>query len=329
VSSGISRYQYDFCPGRGRSSASAVLRVWKRPRTAYVFGSRLRIDRLIQDIDDATLMVNFALHIRLMLIRLTPKAGGVRFLVMRRVVVGFSGGVTSAWCAGWALRTYPREEVILMWHDTKEEHPDTYRFIHEMAAALDMPITERSDGRSVTQVFRDEGFLGNNQNSMCSRILKQDQGNLFIRELKDAGYEVVKVVGMSAKEPKRVARQAALALEGGFTLRMPMIETDTTKQEAVDWVLSIGVKPSAMYCWSEHANCVGCVKGGMAYWQAVAKHAPEVFAQRVALEEEFGHGILRGGDREHYPLKDLVNIRLKRQVNFKEQIEIGACECGD
>lgn len=32
----------------------------------------------------------------------------------RRVVVGFSGGVTSAWCAGWALRTYPRDEVILI-----------------------------------------------------------------------------------------------------------------------------------------------------------------------------------------------------------------------
>jgi hypothetical protein len=26
----------------------------------------------------------------------------------------------------------------------------------------------------------------------------------------------------------------------------------------------------------------------MAYWQAVAKHAPEVYAQRVALEEACG-----------------------------------------
>lgn len=67
---------------------------------------------------------------------------------MRRVIVGFSGGVTSAWCAGWALRNFPREEVVLLWHDTKEEHKDTYRFLHEMAAALDMPIVERSDGRS-------------------------------------------------------------------------------------------------------------------------------------------------------------------------------------
>lgn len=103
---------------------------------------------------------------------------------MRRVVVGFSGGVTSAWCAGWALEHFPREEVVLLFHDTKEEHPDTYRFLREMAAALEMPITERSDGRSVTEVFRDEGFLGNNQNAMCSRILKQQQGDRYLDELR-------------------------------------------------------------------------------------------------------------------------------------------------
>lgn len=250
---------------------------------------------------------------------------------MRRVVVGFSGGVTSAWCAGWALRAYPREEVVLRFHDTKEEHPDTYRFLRDMSGALGLPITERSDGRSVTQVFRDEGYLGNNQNAMCSRILKQEQGDKLRRELQAAGYDVVWIVGMSAKEPRRVERQVALALNGGYSVRFPMIETGTTKQQAVDWVLSTGVKPSAMYCWAEHANCIGCVKGGMAYWQAVAKNAPDVYAQRVALEEEFGHGILRGGGegRAHHLLKDLVHIKLKREVNFVESIDIGSCECGD
>jgi NH3-dependent NAD+ synthetase len=76
----------------------------------------------------------------------------------RKVIVGFSGGVSSAWCAGWATRTYPKDEIVLLWHDTKEEHPDTVRFVHEMAAALGLPVTEWSDGRSVTEVFRDEGF---------------------------------------------------------------------------------------------------------------------------------------------------------------------------
>ena len=247
----------------------------------------------------------------------------------RRIIVGFSGGVTSAWCAGWALRTFPREEVILLWHDTKEEHPDTYRFLKEMSAALNMPITERSDGRSVTEVFRDEGFLGNNQNAMCSRILKAVPGDRFTKELQVEGHEVVRVFGFSRMEPDRVQRRASQAERDGFTVRFPMIEERVTKQEATDWVLAQGVKPSSMYCWAEHANCVGCVKGGKAYWLAVAKHAPEVYAQRVALEEEFGHGILRGGDREHLLLKDLVQIGLKRKVNPREAIQIGPCECGD
>ena len=247
----------------------------------------------------------------------------------RRVVVGFSGGVTSAWCAGWALRTFPREEVILLWHDTKEEHPDTYRFLREMAAKLEMPIVERSDGRSVTEVFRDEGFLGNNQNAMCSRILKSIPGDKFIRELQADGHRIVKVLGFSRNEAGRVQRAAARGMRDGYAVRFPLIEERVTKQQATDWVIGQGVKPSAMYCWAEHANCVGCVKGGMAYWLAVAKHAPEVYAQRVALEEEFGHGILRGGDREHHLLKDLVQIRLKRKVNPREAIDIGPCECGD
>lgn len=250
----------------------------------------------------------------------------------RRVVVGFSGGVTSAWCAGWALRTFPRDEVVLLFHDTKEEHPDTYRFLREMSAALGVPITERSDGRSVTEVFRDEGFLGNNEQTMCSRILKIEQGDRYFAELTAEGVdELVKVVGFSAREPDRVQRAWARghAAEPSYSVRFPMIETRTTKQQAADWVIAQGVTPSAMYCWAEHANCVGCVKGGMAYWLAVAEHAPEVFAQRVALEEEFGHGILRGGNRDHVLLKDLVRRGLKRRVAAREAIQIGACECGD
>jgi len=249
----------------------------------------------------------------------------------RKVIVGFSGGVTSAWCAGWALRTYPRDEVVLLFHDTQEEHPDTYRFIREMAAALDMPITERSDGRSVTELFRDEGYLGNGQNTFCSRILKAEQGAKYVRELRaaDPDMEIVKIIGYSANEPLRVSKMVGRAHAEGVRVRFPVIEENVTKQQTTDWCLELGVRPSSMYCWAEHANCVGCVKGGRAYWIAVAKHHPEVFAQRVALEEEFGHHIIRGGDRERVWLKDLVQLGLKRKVSQREKIDIGACDCGD
>ena len=38
--------------------------------------------------------------------------GKSRNLPQRRVIVGFSGGVTSAWAACWALRNFPKEEVV-------------------------------------------------------------------------------------------------------------------------------------------------------------------------------------------------------------------------
>ena len=249
---------------------------------------------------------------------------------MRRIVVGFSGGVTSAWCAGWALANFPREEIVLLWHDTKEEHPDTYRFLREMAVALSMPITERSDGRSVTQVFYDEGYLGNNQNAMCSRILKVEQGDKYFAELRAAGVtDLVKVLGYSADEPIRVQRAYMRGQAGGYSVRFPLIETGTTKQQTADWcTCTMGVQPSAMYAWSGHANCIGCVKGGKAYWLAVHANHPDVYEQRAQQEEEFGHGILRGGGRRHYLLRELVQVGMQQTRATKGAIEIGACECG-
>ncbi len=35
---------------------------------------------------------------------------------VRKIVVGHSGGVTSAWAVGWALREFPRE-----WLESEEE----------------------------------------------------------------------------------------------------------------------------------------------------------------------------------------------------------------
>lgn len=245
----------------------------------------------------------------------------------RRVIVGFSGGVTSAWCAGWALRTFPRDEVVLLFHDTKEEHPDTYRFLDEMARALGKEITNVSDGRSVTELFRDVGYLGNNAQSMCSRILKREQVDKYICDLITGGHRVAQVVGFSGNEPDRIARACGRAHNLGIGVRFPLIEERVTKQQCADWCLSLGVKPSAMYCWSDHANCIGCVKGGRAYWLAVHQHHPDVFEQRARLEEEFGHTIIRGDNP--ITLRDLVKVGLKRRVDQREAIEIGACECGD
>lgn len=241
-----------------------------------------------------------------------------------KAVVGFSGGVSSAWCAGWALRTFPKSDVVFLFHDTKEEDTDTYRFIEEMAKALNHPIEERSDGRSVTQLMRDEGALANNRMAFCSRILKAEQRDRYFKELRSTGEkEILNVLGFSEKEPLRIQRAYARGIAAGFETRFPMAETGTTKQQAADWCLVMGVKPPKMYIWSEHANCVGCVRGGKAYWLSVAKFRPDEFEQRCKLEEEFGHTVLKDTT-----LRELVKVGLKRRVTQRESI-VTNCQCGD
>jgi len=244
---------------------------------------------------------------------------------MRRVVVGFSGGVTSAWCGGWALSHYPKEEVAFLFHDTKEEDADTYRFLHAMADVLGHPITERSDGRSLTDLMYDHNMIPNNRVPFCSEELKGIPGKKYIEELKASGVdEIVKVYGFSANEPTRVQRHTAMGWQAGFTARFPMIEDAVTKQDAATWCqCTMGVPLPSMYEWSDHANCPGCFRGGKAYWLAVKTNRPDVFEKRKQQEQEFGHTI-----SGRYSLIQIEAEGLKHAVGRRESIDIGPCECG-
>jgi Phosphoadenosine phosphosulfate reductase family len=270
--------------------------------------------------------------------------------VTRRVVVGHSGGVTSAWALGWALNFYPHEEVTALFHDTKKEDEDTYRFLHEIAAVLGIPVTERSDGRSVEEVEIDEGALANNRMAFCSRILKAEPRYRYFGELRAAGIiEIINVVGFSAWEPLRIQRATMRAKVGGYSVRFPVAEMwpafpppvdkrgeglriwidserSKSKQFCADWCMRQGVRPPRMYKWSNHANCKNCRRGGKAYIIESARQNHDDFVQLCAHEKNpvfQGHTIFKEG-----PLDQIVAAGLKRKVNRRESIDIGACECG-
>lgn len=242
----------------------------------------------------------------------------------RRIVVGHSGGVTSAWSLNWALENFPREEVVALWHDTKKEDDDTLRFLREISERLAIPITERSDGRSVDEVEDDEGALANNRMAFCSRILKAEPKERYFEELRSQGVErIISILGFSGHEWQRIQRATAHAEAGRYTVLFPVAGTGITKQECADWCLSIGVRPADMYRWSEHANCVGCRRGGKAYWLKVKENRPDVFLEAIQREQQFGHTFLKDTS-----LEQLAVTGLKRPVRQRESIDIGACECG-
>lgn len=245
----------------------------------------------------------------------------------QRVIVGFSGGVTSAEAALFAIGEYGFDKVVLLWHDTKKEDADTYRFLKESAAWIGLPITERSDGRSVEELELDEGALANNRMAFCSRILKAEQFEKYLAESRAAGFtDIVKVMGFTKGEWKRIQRHTMTAKLHGFTVRFPLAEEGISKQECYDAWVKRGVRPPRMYEWSDHANCINCRRGGKAYIIESAKRNPQQFVQLVAHEKDpafQGHTIFKDGS-----LEEIVQRGLKRKVKRRESIDIGACECG-
>ena len=69
-----------------------------------------------------------------------------------------------------------------------------------------------------------------------------------------------------------------------------------------------GIKQPVMYSMGyNNNNCIGCVKGGMGYWNKIRKDFPEVFAQMAQIERDVGATCLKR-QRRAYLLGRTTNM---------------------
>ena len=111
-------------------------------------------------------------------------------------------------------------------------------------------------------------------------------------ESRHEGEKITYVWGMDSAERNRAER----LIEGmpQFSHEFPLIEQNISKEVAHYMIENLGIKRPEMYDLGyNNNNCVGCVKGGMGYWNKIRKDFPEVFQSRASLEREIGHSILR------------------------------------
>jgi hypothetical protein len=65
-----------------------------------------------------------------------------------------------------------------------------------------------------------------------------------------------------------------------------------TKADCLQMVSDAGIELPAMYKLGfSHNNCIGCVKGGMGYWNQIRKDFPDAFEKMARLERTLGHAI--------------------------------------
>jgi len=234
---------------------------------------------------------------------------------MAKIIVAISGGKASAWCADWALKNYPKEDVILYFNDTKWEHADLYRFLDKLSKHFNHPITFDSDGRNPEALFYDHNALANNRMPFCSHELKAMRMQKFYKD----GDTLV--FGIGADEPHRAKRlddvyfAIAEKKKKSCELVFPLIEENVTKDQIDDFLKQANIEEPILYKLGFlHNNCSGgCVRAGKKQWKLLYEKLPEVYADRERVEREM----------REYLGKDIHFFKDETLEAFRGRIERG------
>src|ERR1051325_11434656 len=116
-------------------------------------------------------------------------------------------GLLSGGCCSWAAckrdaQANGVEGLVLLHTDTRGEDESTYAFLRAGAENIGAPLTVIADGRTVWEVFRDEGMIGNTRVDLCSKILKRERLRRWLAVNCDPTNTVVRF-GYTAHEAHR------------------------------------------------------------------------------------------------------------------------------
>jgi hypothetical protein len=198
----------------------------------------------------------------------------------------FSAGVSSF------IACYLERETIdkIMYIHIDDQHEDTMRFLKDCEKALGKKIEIlQSPYKSVSRVIQQFRYINSPYGAKCTDILKKR----VRKEWEYGKTDLTYVWGYDISERHRAERLQKAFPEHQHIF--PLIERGLTKEDCHGLCSSLGIKRPAMYDLGyRNNNCIGCVKGGMGYWNKIRKDFPEVFAERARLEREIGASCING-----------------------------------
>lgn len=169
-----------------------------------------------------------------------------------------------------------------------DQHPDSIRFIKDCEKALGKEIEIlQSPYKSVKNVLR--AFNTNNTpwGARCTEVLKKRVRKEWEYGKKDLTY----IWGYDVNEKHR--SETILETFPQHKHIFPLIDKGLNKEDCHGILRKMGIKRPAMYDMGyRNNNCIGCIKGGMGYWNKIRVDYPEVFADRARQERECGHANL-------------------------------------
>jgi len=216
-----------------------------------------------------------------------------------KYLIWFSCGVTSAVAGKLAANKYGIENCHFAYIKINSAHKDNERFLAECEKWYGAKIHIYQSGKYKDQfdVMIDKKFINSPFGAPCTLELKKKVRQQIEKEVNYCG----QIFGFEF-EKKEINR--AIRFEEQYPNSkpiFPLIENRLSKPECLAILESAGIERPQMYKQGYHNNnCIGCVKGGMGYWNKIRVDFPDIFQKMIDVEEYVGATALKK------PLKDLT-----------------------
>jgi hypothetical protein len=194
-----------------------------------------------------------------------------------RTVCWFSCGAASAVATKIAISE--AKDVVIAYTEVVEEHPDNKRFLTDCEKWFGQKILILGNDyykRSIYETFKTSA-MNIRGAAPCTRLLKKTVRERFEKP------NDRQVFGYTAEEQARLDR--FIDANNHVHIWTPLIDKGLGKEDCLAMLRNAGIELPMMYRMGYHNNnCIGCVKGGMGYWNKIKVDFPEQFDRMAKLE---------------------------------------------
>jgi 3'-phosphoadenosine 5'-phosphosulfate sulfotransferase (PAPS reductase)/FAD synthetase len=194
-------------------------------------------------------------------------------MTTNRLLCWFSCGATSAVAIKLALKKYSHLPALIAYCDTGSEHPDNLRFIKDCERwyGQEIHILKSSKYQDIWDVFLKTRYLVGPRGARCTSELKK-----MVRHKVENPIDDLQVFGFDSSEVARANRFRENNPE--VNLCVPLIDENISKLDCLLTLEAEGIDIPLMYRLGfRNNNCIGCVKGGIGYWNKIRRVFPEVY----------------------------------------------------
>ena len=208
---------------------------------------------------------------------------------MKRIVCWFSCGAASAVATKLAIAENDGKlPLIIAYTEVLEEHSDNKRFLLDCERWFDQEIIILGNdkyNRSIYETFKTSA-MNIKGSAPCTQKLKK-QVRMKFEQPNDR-----QVFGYTAEEQNRLDR--FIDANNDVDIWTPLIDKGLGKEDCLAMLKNANIELPEMYRLGYHNNnCIGCVKGGMGYWNKIKIDFPEQFNRMATLERFKSQTVLK------------------------------------